>query len=191
MLKINLLPWREELTKITNKRFGIFCALIFASAIILVGLHKIFMMLESRSMQNGLNILQKELRLLESQIKEVSDLVDKKDKFKLYVTSVDELQQYKVMYPVILDDLAISLTPNALIKKLKADESQKSLNIQGFVKDNEEVSAFIANLEKLRWVSKVVLIDFKNINSGDQLKMIDFSLDIVYKTAPASFYENS
>lgn len=183
MIKINLLPHREEARKKRQSEFYAMLGLagtVAALIVILVGFgigNKISVQ-EQRN-----NFIKTENARLDIQIKEISSLKQEIDALKARQQAVEDLQGDRNQ-PVYLMDELVKQTPEGVyLRAFKQDAQRVVLN--GYAQSNERVSEFLRNLSNnSSWLNLPELIEIRSTNLGqgkDAKKVFEFTVNVGIK----------
>ncbi|MFC3107523.1 PilN domain-containing protein [Undibacterium arcticum] len=183
MIKINLLPHREEKRK---QRKNAFFALLAVSAVLgaivvlLVG-GVIANLISGQNERN--NLIKAENVKLDEQIKEISTLKQEIESLKARQQAVEDLQGDRNQ-PVYLMDELVKQTPEGVyLRAFKQDGQRIVLN--GYAQSNERVSEFLRNLSNnSQWLERPDLIEIRSTALGqgkDAKKVFDFNINVGIK----------
>lgn len=179
MIRINLLPHREERRKQRQKDFvalmllsGIFGALI----VIAVGAY----FSSQLSEQQARNFFIKaENTRLDGEIKEVANLKQEIEALKARQQAVEDLQSDRNQPVYLMDELAQQVPEGVYLKSFKQDGQRVLLN--GYAQSNERVSELLRNLgNHSPWLERPDLIEIRStgIGSGkDAKKVFEFTIN--------------
>jgi len=183
MIKINLLPHREEKRK---QRKNAFFALLAMSAVIgaivvlLVG-GVIANRISDQSERN--NFIKAENRKLDEQIKEIATLKQEIEALKARQQAVEDLQGDRNQ-PVYLMDELVKQTPEGLYLRAFKQEGQRIV-LNGYAQSNERVSELLRNLSNnSQWLERPDLIEIRSSAQGqgkDAKKVFDFTINVGIK----------
>ena len=152
MANINLLPWREELRKEQTKQFVTLMILaLFLTASIILLIH----MNISRSIdyQNGRNnILQDEIKRLDTELEKIKDLEDTKEKLLSRMDIIQSLQQKRPQIVHLFDEIVKTVPEGLHISEIK--QSGVKVTIAGIAESNGRVSAYMRNIDNSDWMTK-------------------------------------
>lgn len=168
MVKINLLPWREERRQQRQKDFvsliGLVVALVLA-IIAAVHMHIAGLM----DFQNNRNqLLQSEIAILDKKIAEISDIEAKKNKLLVKIDLIQGLQESRPQIVHLFDEIAKRTPDGVYLTALK--QTGKALAMQGKAQSNARVSAFMREVENSGWLTspKLEVIRGQNKNGINQ-----------------------
>ncbi|MDE2429984.1 MAG: PilN domain-containing protein [Burkholderiales bacterium] len=183
MIKINLLPHREERRKQLKKDFYsllLFSAIVGALIVILVGAYYS----QQLNVQNErTEYIKRENKKLDDKIKEVADLKQEIDALKARQQAVEDLQGDRNQ-PVFLLNELVRLTPEGVYLKALKQEGQR-VTLNGYAQSQDRVAEFIRNLSsQSEWMYKPDLKDIHSTGIGqgrDAKKVSDFTIDVAIK----------
>ncbi|MFZ4529285.1 MAG: PilN domain-containing protein [Undibacterium curvum] len=197
MIKINLLPHREEKRKQLIKDFY---SLLLLSAIVGALITVVVGAINARQIgiQNDrVNFIKKENAVLDEKIKEIANLKQEIDSLKARQQAVEDLQGDRNQPVFLLQELVKHTPEGVYLRALKQDGQRVTVN--GYAQSQERVAEFIRNLgSKSEWMYKPDLIDIHSAGIGqgrDAKKVSDFSVNVGIKRprekdeAPASVAE--
>lgn len=181
MIKINLLPHREEKRKQRKKEFVALMALsaiVGALIVLLVGGY-FSTKLSDQEQRNS--FIKAENAKLDVQIKEVASLKQEIEALKARQQAVEDLQSDRNQPVYLMDELASQVPEGVYLKSLKQDGQKVTLN--GYAQSNERVSELLRNLgNQSPWLQKPDLIEIRSVNVGqgkDAKKIFDFSINVL------------
>ena len=183
MIKINLLPHREEKRKQLKSNFYsllLLAAIIGAMIVLVIG--AIFSQQISAQTDRN-NFIKAENSKLDEKIKEVANLKQEIDALKARQEAVEDLQGDRNQ-PVFMLDEFVKLTPEGVYLKTLKQEGQRIV-FSGYAQSNQRVSDFIRNLgSKSLWMYKPDLIEIKSVSLGqgrDAKRVVEFSMNVGIK----------
>lgn len=165
MVKINLLPHREEKRKQRQKEFVtmlVFGAVIGGFIVLIVGM---FFASQLSDQEQRNNYIRTENARLDKQIKEVANLKSDIDALKARQKAVEDLQADRNQPVYLMDELAQQVPEGVYLQSFKQD-GQKVL-LKGYAQSNERVSQFLRNLgNNSPWLERPDLIEIRAANQG-------------------------
>ena len=125
MAHINLLPWREEHRKEQTRQFVtlLIISAILAGSIILLIHVNIGKLIDHQNYRN--NMLQTEINKLETQLKEIRELEQTKEKLLARMEIIQSLQQRRPQIVHVFDEIVRTLPDGVYITNIE----QKGENI--------------------------------------------------------------
>jgi type IV pilus assembly protein PilN len=187
MIRINLLPHREEKKKQRRRDFTVraFLSLIGAGLVVLLVGQIIDAMISN---QNGRNeFIRAENKKLDEQIKEIATLKQEIEALKARQQAVEDLQADRNLPVHLLDEL-VKQTPEGIYLKQIKQEALK-VNVVGFAQSNERVSEYLRNLGNAsQWLDTPELIEIKAAQvpvqagrAGASRNLFEFGLNVNLK----------
>jgi type IV pilus assembly protein PilN len=173
MVKINLLPWREELRKKRQQDFiaGIGAGILVTCLILLM----VYMFIEGlKEYQGQRNTkLQNEIAILDKKIQEIKDIEEKKNKLLTKIEVIQKLQESRPEVVHLFDELAKTTPEGTYLTKFA--QIGNTLTLEGKAESNARVSAYMRAIDSSPWLNTSVLGVIKGAgkNSGE---MNDFSM---------------
>jgi type IV pilus assembly protein PilN len=173
MVKINLLPWREELRKKRQQDFvaGIGAGIV-ATCILLV---LVYMYIEGLKEYQGRRntMLQSEITILDKRIQEIKDIEEKKNKLLTKIEVIQKLQESRPEVVHLFDEMAKTTPEGTYLTKFA--QIGDTLTLEGKAESNARVSAYMRAIDSSPWLNTSVLgvIKGEGKNNGE---MNDFTL---------------
>jgi type IV pilus assembly protein PilN len=183
MIRINLLPHREETRK---QKKAAFVALMGLSAlagaviVLLVGGYNA----RRIAIQDERNLLiANEIKVLDTKIAEIATLKEEIEALKARQEAVEDLQGDRNQPVYLLDEL-VKQTPSGAYLKAFSQDGQK-VSLSGYAQSQERVSEFLRNLSgNSPWLERPELIEVKASALGagrNAKKVVEFSLIVSIK----------
>lgn len=175
MIRINLLPHREERRKALRQQFYALAGLValLAGFIWFVGFSLIDAMIERQAQKN--NFLKSEIAVLDKQIEEIKKLKEQTDSLLQRKQVIEALQANRTETVHLFNELANHLPSGVYLKSIK-QEGQKVILI-GYAQSNARVSTLMHNLDESPILESPVLIEIKSTQVGKR-RMSEFSMSI-------------
>ncbi len=179
MIRINLLPHREERRKQRKKEF---VAMMMLSAIvgvlIVIAVGGYFSSKLSEQEQRNTFIKNENARL-DAEIKEVASLKQEIEALKARQQAVEDLQGDRNQPIYLMDELAQQVPEGVYLKSFKQDGQRVLLN--GYAQSNERVSELLRNLgNHSPWLERPDLIEIRSVGIGqgkDAKRVFEFSIN--------------
>ena len=159
MIRINLLPHREEARKRRRQQFYAMAgaAVGLAALVVFLGYTIINGLISSQADAN--DFLKREIAVLDKQIAEIKLLKEKTQALLARKQVIEDLQRDRGETVYLLTELVKQVPEGVYLKSLK-QEGQK-VNITGYAQSNARVSALMRNLEASPWLENAQLIEVK------------------------------
>ncbi|GJJ04781.1 pilus assembly protein PilP [Duganella rhizosphaerae] len=183
MIKINLLPHREEKRK---QKKAAFYALLALGAIVGVGVVLLVGGYNAReiSIQNERNqVIKMAISGLDKKIAEIATLKQEIEALKARQQAVEDLQGDRNQPVYLLDELVKQIPSGVYLKGFK-QEGQK-VAIGGYAQSQERVSELLGNLAGVSpWLERPELVEVKSTGLGQgktAKKVVEFNLSVNIK----------
>jgi len=182
MMRINLLPHREEKRKQRQKQFGILAGIVAAIGIVVAGL--LWFAFDSQiENQKGRNkYLNDEIAKLDKQIEEIKKIREETASLLGKKQVVEGLQSNRSEPVYLLDQLLRQLPEGLYLKTIR--QTGVKINVTGYAQSNARVSAFMRNIEASPYLENPNLLEIKAVTVNSQ-RANEFSLDFAIKRAKA------
>lgn len=165
MARINLLPWREELRKQNQQQFFVFLGLaVILAGAAMVGVH-VFVNDAMEFQQQRNAYLEKEIRKLDVQIKEIKALETTRRRLEARIKIIQELQGSRPEFVHLFDELVRTLPEGVYLTKMVQKGAGVTLN--GVAQSNARVSNYMWNLDKSGWLADPDLRVIQTKKAGD------------------------
>ncbi|TWG38826.1 type IV pilus assembly protein PilN [Acidovorax delafieldii] len=179
MILINLLPHREEARK---RRKEAFQATMFASLLLglaIAGAIYWWFQIMITDQQNQNAFLQREIKVLESQIKEIASIEDEIASLRARQKAVEDLQSDRNLPVHLLTELVKQLPDGVYITAIR--QSGQAITMLGMAQSNERVSELLRNLAgNTPWLTKPELVEITAstvaLSQRDQRRVSSFNL---------------
>lgn len=183
MVKINLLPHREERRK---QRKAAFIAMLGAAAV--VGVVVVLAVggiiaakISSQTQRN--EFIKAENAKLDVQIKEIATLREEIEALKARQQAVEDLQSDRNQPVYLMDELVKQVPEGVYLKSFKQEGQRVALN--GYAQSNERVSELLRNLSNNSpWLEKPDLIEIRSTGIGqgrNAKRAFDFTINVSIK----------
>ena len=187
MIRINLLPHREEKRKQRRQAFFAMLALsalVGGIALMLVG----GFIANSIFTQTARNTIIKNANTkLDAEIKEIASLKQEIEALKARQQAVEDLQSDRNQPVHLLDELVKQVPEGIYLRSFKQEAQRVVLN--GYAQSNERVSELLRNLSNNSvWLERPDLIEIRSTGIGqgkDAKKVFDFTINVGIKRESA------
>lgn len=179
MILINLLPHREEARKRRKEAFqatmfaSLLCGLVIAGAV-----YWWFQMMITDQQSKNI-FLQREIKVLEEQIKEIASIEDEIASLRARQKAVEDLQSDRNLPVHLLTELVKQLPDGVYITAIR--QSGQTITMQGMAQSNERISELLRNLaSNTPWLDKPELSEITastvSLSQRDQRRVASFNL---------------
>lgn len=158
MILINLLPHREAARKRRRERFVFMLALSVASGALVAGAVYLAQAAAVAAQRERNDILGAEIRRLDTQIKDISNLRQEIAGLRARQQAVEDLQADRNMPVHLLRELVEQLPDGVYLTGLRQDP--QVVVLQGVAQSNERVSEMLRNLgHRSAWLAQPELVE--------------------------------
>lgn len=177
MIKINLLPWREELRKEKQKAFNDALAIsMMLTGALFACVHFYISSLQDYQAQRN-QMLQNEIVILDQQIADIKNIEETKARLIKKITVIHDLQRSRPEIVHLFDDIP-KITPDGLFMT-KLTRVNRDLTFEGKSQSNTLVSAFMSAIGVSPWLQTPtldVIQSDKTPEKNSNSKLSDFIL---------------
>lgn len=173
MIRVNLLPYREEARKARKQQFLVLCGVSAALACAVVFAVQSITSGQIAAQEESNEFLKSEIKKLDKEIEHISGLKAQVDALKSRKQVIESLQIDRGETVYLLSEL-VSLVPEGVfLKTLKQDGNKVSLT--GIAQSNARVSSLMTNIDASRWMEQPQLIETRSA-TVDKRRVHDFSM---------------
>lgn len=182
MIRINLLPHREEKRKVRREQFYALSGLIVVlSGLIVILVHSIISGYIAQ--QEGKNaFLRKEIALLDKEIDEIKRLREQTDALLSRKRVIESLQDNRAEAVQLFNELARQVPVGIYLKSVK--QSGQKVSIVGYAQSNARVSSLMRNLEASPLLGLPNLVEIKAVTLNNR-RVAEFSMTVMIIRAAA------
>ena len=170
LIKINLLPYREEIKQRKRQQFKI---LMLSSLLIGVGLSAIAYLAINNAISDQENrnaFLEAEITKLDNDLGEIKKLQQEKENFLAKKQKVEELQEKRSQAAYIIDSLNVVIPDNTYITSLDA-ENPTSYKITGRAISDNKIAMFMRSLPSTGIFTQPELLEIKKIDNYQEFNI--------------------
>lgn len=183
MVRINLLPHREEKRKLRKAAFLRLLVLAAAMGAALSVAYAGFIGSKISSQNQRNEFIRAENAKLDQQIKEIAGLKQEIEALKARQQAVEDLQSDRNQPVYLLDELVKQVPEGVYMRSLKQDNQRVALS--GYAQSNERVSELLRNLgNNSPWLERPDLVEIKAATLGqgkDAKRVFDFTVNVGIK----------
>ena len=182
MVRINLLPYREERRKSARQHFFVVgggTAVI--GALIVVAMHGFYAAKIDTQVERN-RFLKSEIAKLDKEIAEINKLKDEIQALLARKQVIETLQTDRAQTVHLLDELVRQMPEGVYLKSV----TQKGLgvNVIGYSQSNARVSTLMRNIESSPWLANPGLVEVK-ATTIEKRRVSEFNLNFELKRAEA------
>jgi len=185
MIRVNLLPHREEKRKRRQQQFMVLFGL--AAAVGLVVAAGVWFFLDQQETQQQANVayMKAEIDKLEKQIEEIRKIREETASLLAKKQVVEGLQSNRSEPVQLLDQLLRQLPEGVYLKSIK--QTGPKVNVMGYAQSNARVSTLMRNLGASPYLENPELVEIKAVPAPDKSgsRVNEFNMNISIKRAQA------
>ena len=183
MIRVNLLPHREEARKRRQQQFGVLAGIALVTALLVAGAVWLFLDTQVTQQQTNVAYMKGEIAKLDKQIEEIRKIREETASLLAKKQVVEGLQSNRSEPVQLLDQLLRQLPEGVYLKAIK--QVGPKVNITGFAQSNARVSTLMRNLGASPYLENPELVEIKAVPSPDKSgnRVNEFNMNISIKRA--------
>ncbi len=183
MIRVNLLPHREEKRKRRQQQFGVLAGLAALLGLAVVGIVWVFLDQQVTQQQANVAYMKAEIDKLDKQIEEIRKIREETASLLAKKQVVEGLQSNRSEPVQLLDQLLRQLPEGVYLKGIK--QVGPKVNVMGYAQSNARVSTLMRNLGASPYLENPELIEIKAVPAPDKSgnRVNEFSMNISIKRA--------
>ncbi len=183
MIRINLLPHREEKRKARRQQFALFAALSALVGLVIwfVGHSVIAGYIDGQDAKNA--FLKEEIAALDKEIAEIKGLREQAEALLSRKQVIESLQTHRTETVQLFNELTRQMPEGVYLKALK--QSGLKVNLVGYAQSNARVSNLMRNLEASPHLEHADLVEVKAAMLNNR-RVSEFNLNVSIERASAA-----
>ena len=182
MIRINLLPHREEKRKARQKQFAMLSGLAAAIGLAVAGALWVVFDAQIENQKDRNKYLTAEITKLDKQIDEIKRIREETASLLSKKQVVEGLQSNRSEPVYLLDQLLRQLPEGLYLKSIK--QTGAKISVTGYAQSNARVSALMRNIDASPYLGNPNLIEIKAVTVNTQ-RANEFILDFLIKRVKA------
>ena len=178
MIRINLLPHREEKRKARQKQFAVLAGFAAFVGLAVAGLLWVIFDAQIDNQKNRNKYLTDEIVKLDKQIDEIKRIREETASLLSKKQVVEGLQSNRSEPVYLLDQLLRQLPEGLYLKSFR--QTGAKISVTGYAQSNARVSAFMRNIEASPYLGSPNLVEIKAVTINTQ-RANEFILEFVIK----------
>ena len=180
MIRINLLPHREEKRKRREQQFAVLAGMAGLVGLAVAG--GVYFFLDSQETQQQRNVayMKAEIDKLDKQIEEIRKIREETASLLAKKQVVESLQSNRSEPVQLLDQLLRQLPEGVYLKAIK--QTGPKVNLVGYAQSNARVSTLMRNLGASPYLENPELVEIKAVPSptspGSRVNQFDMNISI-------------
>ncbi len=178
MIRINLLPHREEKRKARRQQFYGLLGLVsvLAGVIVFLVITVIDGYMSAQDAKN--DFLKKEIVALDKQIDQIKRLKEQTQALLARKQIIEALQRDRAEAVLLLSELVKQMPEGVYIRSMK--QTGERIALIGYAQSNARVSTLMRNIEASPWLEKPQLVEIKAV-TVDKRRLSEFSMNAAIK----------
>lgn len=180
MIRINLLPHREEARKARREQFYVLAGLVVVLAAVVI--FAVYSLIDAQVQdQKGKNdFLKQEIAVLDKQLDQIKRLKEQTQALLARKQVIENLQRDRGETVYLLSELVTQVPEGVYLKSLKQDGL--NINVTGYAQSNARVSALMRNIDASPWMENPRLIETKAVVLNGR-RVNEFGMDFTLSRA--------
>jgi len=178
MVRINLLPHREQRRLARQRQFVSLAVGLAVLGIAVVGLVHVIIAARIDNQINRNNLLKTEIVKLDAQIKEIDKLQEQTQALLARKQVVETLQSNRTEAVHLLDQLVRQLPDGLYLRSVR--QTGGKVTLVGYAQSNARVSTLMRNIDSSPWLTAPELVEIKSV-ALDRQKVNEFTLNLQIK----------
>ena len=185
MIRVNLLPHREEKRKRRQQQFGVLAGIAAVAGLLVAAAVWVFLDQQEAQQKANVAYMKSEIDKLDKQIEEIRKIREETASLLAKKQVVEGLQSNRSEPVQLLDQLLRQLPEGVYLKAIK--QTGAKVNIAGYAQSNARVSTLMRNLGASPYLENPELIEIKAVDAPDKSgnRVNEFSMNISIKRAQA------
>ena len=183
MIRINLLPHREEKRKRRQQQFVVLAGISVVFGLLVAGAVWFFLDREVSQQQQNVAYMKGEIAKLDKQIEEIRKIREETASLLAKKQVVESLQSNRSEPVQLLDQLLRQLPEGVYLKQVK--QTGPKVNIVGYAQASARVSTLMRNLGASPYLENPELVEIKAVAAPDKSgsRVNEFNMNISIKRA--------
>ena len=185
MIRVNLLPHREEARKRRQQQFGVLAGLSALVGLLVAAAVWLFLDQQVSQQQANVAYMKGEIAKLDKQIEEIRKIREETASLLAKKQVVEGLQSNRSEPVQLLDQLLRQLPEGVYLKAVK--QVGPKVNVVGYAQSNARVSTLMRNLGASPYLENPELVEIKAVPAPDKSgnRVNEFNMNISIKRAQA------
>jgi type IV pilus assembly protein PilN len=185
MIRVNLLPHREEKRKRRQQQFAVLVGLATVLGLVVAGAIWVFLDQQEQQQKANVAFMKGEIDKLDKQIEEIRKIREETASLLAKKQVVEGLQSNRSEPVQLLDQLLRQLPEGVFLKQIK--QTGVKVNIVGYAQSNARVSTLMRNLGASPYLENPELVEIKAVllDNNPNRRVNEFSMNIMIKRAKA------
>ena len=183
MIRLNLLPHREQKRQARKRQFVSLAISLSILAVAVIALVHVVMNTQIENQESRNKLLKTEIAKLDEQIKEIDKLREQTQALLARKQVVETLQTNRTDAVPLLDQVVRQLPDGIYLRSVKQADTRVTLT--GYAQSNARVSTLMRNIESSPWLQRPELVEIRSVPQGaGGQRLNEFTLNVRVKRAP-------
>jgi len=187
MIRVNLLPHREEKRKRRQQQFGVLAGIAAVAGLLVAAAVWVFLDQQEAQQKANVAYMKSEIDKLDKQIEEIRKIREETASLLAKKQVVEGLQSNRSEPVQLLDQFLRQLPEGVYLKGFK--QTGAKVNIMGYAQSNARVSTLMRNIDASPWVTAPELVEIKlvqlpGVRGAPPQQANEFTLNMQTKRAP-------
>ena len=185
MIRVNLLPHREEKRQRRQQQFMVLFGIAAVFGLLVAGAVWVFLDRQVDQQQQNVAYMKGEIAKLDKQIEEIRKIREETASLLAKKQVVEGLQSNRSEPVQLLDQLLRQLPEGVYLKAVK--QTGAKVNVSGYAQSNARVSTLMRNLGASPYLENPELVEIRAVASPDKSgsRVNEFNMNISIKRAQA------
>jgi type IV pilus assembly protein PilN len=184
MIRVNLLPHREEKRKRRQQQFGVLAGISAVAGLLVAAAVWVFLDQQENQQKANVAYMKSEIDKLDKQIEEIRKIREETASLLAKKQVVEGLQSNRSEPVQLLDQLLRQLPEGVYLKAVK--QTGAKVNVSGYAQSNARVSTLMRNLGASPYLENPELVEIKAVPNPDKAgtnRVNEFNMNISVKRA--------
>ena len=183
MIRINLLPHREEKRKRREQQFAVLAGVSAVFGLVVAGVIWLYLNTQVEQQQKNVAYMKVEIAKLDKQIEEIRKIREETAALLAKKRVVEGLQANRSEPVQLLDQLLRQLPEGVYLKQIT--QKGTKVNIVGYAQSNARVSTLMRNLGASPYLENPELVEIRAVPAPDKSgsRVNEFTMNIFIKRA--------
>lgn len=159
MIRINLLPYRQEARKARREQFFVLAGLVAALSLLIAFLVSSIISSYIATQDDANAFLKREIAVLDKQIDQIKRLQEQTRALLARKQVIEDLQRDRGETVHLLNEMVTQVPEGVYLKALRQEDLK--VTISGYAQSNARVSTLMRNLEASPWLENPQLIEVR------------------------------
>src|SRR6185295_3532508 len=183
MIRVNLLPHREEKRKRRQQQFGVLAGIAAVTGLLVAAAVWVFLDQQEAQQKANVAYMKAEIDKLDKQIEEIRKIREETASLLAKKQVVEGLQSNRSEPVQLLDQLLRQLPEGVYLKGIR--QQGPKVNVTGYAQSNARVSTLMRNLGASPYLENPELVEIKAVPAPDKSgnRVNEFNMNISIKRA--------